>query len=289
MGNETCILDFDEIRTARETYILVLIREDLTGIFPGMFRYCVSVIANGVVLRTFRTNTFEYPPGGSHGAEQVARKKMGELAGLLHEDPGQLLPSSGGRGPVGPPSSAHHVVILQGSPRADGNCGSIASWVRDVARDDGKTALVFYPHDMDLHFCIGCYQCFNTGTCTFNDDMTEILSAIRRAELVVICSPVYTNTVPAGLKAVFDRAFPIYASITLGMEEHRPKGLLFSVAGRKGVSNFNCTRRVVRAFMEISAITPAGELLFDDMDYRGRINDIKNAESGVKALVRQSL
>jgi multimeric flavodoxin WrbA len=288
MGNETCILEVDEIRTAGEMYSLILSREDLTGIFPGMFRYCVSLIANGRVSRTFRTNTFEYPPGGPYGAEQVSRKKMGELAGLLHEDPRQL-PLPGERGPVGFQPSAHDVVILQGSPRADGNCSSIASWARDAARDVGKTAFVFYPHDMDLHFCIGCYQCFNTGTCTFNDDMTEILSAIRRAELVVICSPVYTNTVPAGLKAVFDRALPIYASITLGMEEHRPKGLLFSVAGRKGVSNFTCTQRVVRAFMEIAAITPAGELLFDDMDRRRRINDIQNAESGVKALVCQSL
>jgi multimeric flavodoxin WrbA len=289
MGNETCILGIDEIGTGRATYCIVRSREDLTSIFPGMFRYCVSLIADGRVSVAFRTNTFEYASGVPHGAEEVSKKKMDELRELLHEDPGPALSKPGERRPVGPMSPAPDVVILQGSPRADGNCGSIASWARDIARDRGKTASVVYPHDMDLHFCIGCYQCFNTGTCTFNDDMAEILSAISRAELVVICSPVYTNTVPAGLKAVFDRALPIYASLTLGMEEHRPKGLLFSVAGRKGMANFTCTRRVVRAFMEISAITPSGELLFDDMDCRRRIQDIENAESGVKALVGQAL
>jgi multimeric flavodoxin WrbA len=289
MGNETCILEFDEIRIDKESYILVISREDLSAIFPGMFRYCVSLIANGRVMRIFRTNTLEYRPGERHGAEQVSGEKMNEWRRLLHEDPGRLVPPPGERVPVSQQSPTFDVVILQGSPRADGNCGIIASWVRDAVWDAGKTGRVFFPHDMDLHFCIGCYQCFNSGTCTFNDDMTEILSAISRAQLVVICSPVYSNTVPAGLKTVFDRALPRYASRSLGMTDHWTKGLLLSVAGRKGISNFACTKQVARAFMEISGIIPTGELLFDDMDRQHYIKDIKNAESDVKVLVRQSL
>ncbi len=238
MGNETLILDLREIRTKAGLYILILSREDLSGVFPGLFRYNVSLITNGITVLVFRTNTFEYSPGSRHGAEAVSRNKMDEWDRIVQKDPGSLISPPVKRQSVNRPSSVADVVILQGSPRADGNCGLIAGWAADAARSAGKKVQVFFPHDMDLHFCIGCYQCFNSGTCTFNDDMTEILSAIGSAELVVICSPVYTNTVPAGLKTVFDRTLPYHASRILGKSEGRPKGLLFSVAGRKGRLKF---------------------------------------------------
>ncbi|HVP94585.1 MAG TPA: flavodoxin family protein [Methanoregulaceae archaeon] len=244
---------------------------------------------NGQLSLVFRTNTFEYTPGYPGDAEQVSREKMNEWERILLEDPGRLIPPVKEHDPVNPRLSRVEVVVLQGSPRADGNCGFIAGWVMEAARNAGKTVHVFFPHDMELHSCIGCYQCFNSGACTFRDDMEEILYAIRNAELVAICSPVYTNTVPAGLKTVFDRSLPYHAALTLGILENRPKGLLFAVAGRKGVSNFTCTKRVVRAFMEISGIIPAGEILFDDMDNRFSVKNIEEAESDVKTLVHQSI
>ena len=289
MGNDTRILDFREITNDTGRFILILSREDYSRIYPGMYRYCVSLMTKNGMLLDFRTNTLEYSPGSPRSAEQVSREKMDEWNRIVREDPGLLIPPPVEHGPVNLRLSRADVVILQGSPRADGTCGFIAKWVADTARDMGRTALVFFPHDMDIHSCIGCYQCFNSGSCTFNDEMEEILYATRYAVLVVICSPVYTNTVPAGLKTIFDRALSYHASMTLGILQGHPKGLLFAVAGRKGGANFTCTRRVVRAFMEITGIIPVGEIMFDDMDNLRDINGVEGAEPGVRLLVRQSL
>jgi len=71
------------------------------------------------------------------------------------------------------------LVVLQGSPRANGNCSILAGWAVEAAHELGKTARVIYPYDMDIRSCIGCYQCYNTGSCIFDDDMSDIIGAIR--------------------------------------------------------------------------------------------------------------
>ena len=148
----------------------------------------------------FRTNTYEYSVLVPLAAETVALKKADEWEhdcvparlGLLPGHP-MVLPEH----KVAP---AADLVVIQGSPRQDGNCGILASWAVEAALESGRTARVIYPHDLDIHCCIGCYQCYNTGTCVFDDDMTGIIDTIRSASLFVVCSPVYTNTVPGGLK-----------------------------------------------------------------------------------------
>lgn len=145
MGNETLILDLREIRTKAGLYILILSREDLSGVFPGLFRYNVSLIINGITVLVFRTNTFEYSPGSRHGAEAVSRNKMDEWDRIVQKDPGSLISPPVKRQSVNRPSSVADVVILQGSPRADGNCGLIAGWAADAARSAGKKYRCFFP------------------------------------------------------------------------------------------------------------------------------------------------
>src|SRR5271157_1082181 len=117
MGYDTRILDFREITNDTGRFVLILSREDYSLIYPGMFRYCVSLITKNRILLVFRTNTFEYSPGCPLSAEQVSREKMDEWARIVQEDPGQLIPPPVEHGPVHLRLSKAEVVILQGSPR----------------------------------------------------------------------------------------------------------------------------------------------------------------------------
>jgi multimeric flavodoxin WrbA len=186
-------------------------------------------------------------------------------------------------------SSAADLVVIQGSPRADGNCGILARWATEAAHDAGKTAQVIYPHDLDIHCCIGCYQCYNTGLCVFDDDMTGIINAIRSASLIIACSPVYTNTVTGVLKLVIDRTQAYHAERALHGGRTGQKGLIFSVAGRKGNDNFTCITRVVSAFFRNLGIGPAGQILIDHVDAIRDIRTIVGLEQEIKEKVRNSL
>ncbi len=270
-------------------YLLTLDREDFSALYPRMVRYVLAVREEDRLRALFRTNTFEYSPLNPLAAETAAQEKAAEWERELAADSPALFrnyPAERAPGLQGP---AADLVILQGSPRPDGNCGILTGWAAEAAQDAGRIARVIYPHDLDIHCCIGCYQCYNTGTCVFDDDMGGIIDAVRGAGLLIVCSPVYTNTVPAGLKLVIDRMQAYHAERTLCGGRTDQKGILLSVAGRKGNDNFTCVMRVVSAFFRNLGIEPAGQVLIDSVDALRDIRLLPGRKEEVKALVSDGL
>ena len=266
-------------------YLLTLDREDFSAIYPRMIRYVLSVREGDQLRAAFRTNTFEYSPLSPLAAETAIQEKAGEWERDLSADPSGIFrnyPAGPARRQQGPVTD---LVIIQGSPRPDGNCGILTGWAAEAAKEAGRTAQVIYPHDLDIHCCIGCYQCYNTGTCVFDDDMREIIDAIRGARLLVVCSPVYTNTVPGGLKLVIDRMQAYHAERTLSGVSSKKKGILFSVAGRKGHDNFTCITNVIVPFFRNIGIEPAGQVLIDSVDAVRDIRLLPGRKEEVKDLV----
>jgi multimeric flavodoxin WrbA len=277
------------VRDKSGEYLLTLDREDFSALYPRMVRYILAVREGDRMRALFRTNTFEYSPLNPLAAEAVALEKAAEWELELKADPSGIFlnyPVDPARKPSAPPAD---LVIIQGSPRPDGNCGILTGWAAEAARDAGRTSRVIYPHDLDIHCCIGCYQCYNTGTCVFDDDMKDIIDAVRGAGLLIVCSPVYTNTVPAGLKLVIDRMQAYHAERTLTGGRSDQKGILFSVAGRKGHDNFTCVTKVLTAFFRNLGIEPAGQVLIDSVDAVRDIRTLPGRKDEVEGLVRSAL
>ena len=286
MSNDTILLVKRVVATPAGEFTLLLTKEDLTETYPGMYRYCLAAMFGTRLTKVFRTNTYEYSPGCPLDAETVCKNRLNEWERELKENPADFQGSPDGPPTRVPPVSPSDVVVLQGSPRGGGNCSTIAGWVVDCAHDLGKTVRVIYPDDMGIHPCIGCYQCYNSGTCTFTDDMEEIIVAFRNADLIVICSPVYTNTVPGTLKILIDRCLAWHAARTLEQGRIGQKGVLVAVAGRKGLSNFRCVSAVIHAFMENTGVTCMGDLLFDEMDYHPDAGDLRGIQEKVSDKIR---
>jgi multimeric flavodoxin WrbA len=119
--------------------------------------------------------------------------------------------------------------------------------------------------------------------------MGSIIDAIRNSSLLVVCAPVYTNTVPGGLKLLIDRCQAYHAERILSGGRTGQHGLIFSVAGRKGEENFTCVTRVLSAFLRNLEITPAGEILIDRIDAVKDIRSIPGMEDTVRKKVTQNL
>ncbi|WP_298666090.1 flavodoxin family protein [uncultured Methanofollis sp.] len=268
-------------RSIDREYTLSLWREDLSGLYPGMVRFTLTLCTARETVATFRTNSYEYSPTVPLDAETAARHKAEEWARGLTAHRERFLAAVTRQAPRRP-FSATDCVVIQGSPRPDGNCSILAGWAADEVRRMGQTVQVVYPDDMGIHPCIGCYQCYNTGRCTFDDDMAGIIGAVKHASLLVVCSPVYTGTVPGGLKVVLDRFQALHAEKNLFEDVSMPEGVLLAVCGRKGEANFACLTAVVRASMENLGIKYAGEVLVDGVD---RVRDIRRVE-GLEGRVR---
>jgi multimeric flavodoxin WrbA len=277
------------VKGGEAEYLLTLDREDFSALYPGMVRYVLAVREGDRLRAVFRTNTFEYSPLSPLAAGTAAHKKAAEWEQDLATDPSGIFRNLPAEPVRRPPGLATDLVIIQGSPRPDGNCGILAGWASEAAKEDGRTSRVIYPHDLDIHCCIGCYQCYNTGTCVFDDDMRAIIDAVRGARLLIICSPVYTNTVPAGLKLVIDRMQAYHAERTLSGGVSGQKGILFSVAGRKGHDNFTCVTKVIIPFFRNLGIEPAGQVLIDSVDAIKDIRSLPGRKDEVKGLVSAGL
>ena len=204
-----------EINSGKDRYVLILDSEDFSLLYPGMVRYTLTIREGEKTISVFRTNTYEYSPLVPLTAENVAKRTADEWEQELRSNPMEFILKHRQELSQRADHSDIDLVVIQGSPRANGNCSILAGWAVEAAHDLGRQARVIYPHDLDIRCCIGCYQCYNTGSCVFDDDMRSIIDDIRRASLLVVCSPVYTNTVPAGLKLIIDRCQAYHAERVL--------------------------------------------------------------------------
>jgi multimeric flavodoxin WrbA len=278
-----------EINAGNGQYSLNLYREDFSALYPGMIRFTVIVTSGEKTIAVFRTNSFEYSPLVPLAAANIAMQIFDEWEQEIRNNPMGFILNHRQLLQENAVVTSSDLVIIQGSPRGDGNCSILAGWAVDAAHEVGRTAQVIFPHDMDIRCCIGCYQCYNTGTCVFDDDMGSIIDAIRGASLLIVCSPVYTNTVPGGLKLVIDRCQAYHAERVISGGRTGQKGLVFSVAGRKGEENFTCITRVIFAFLRNLGIDPVGEILIDRVDAIRDIRTIAGMEEKVKVQVKQHL
>jgi multimeric flavodoxin WrbA len=271
-----------EIGDSAERITLTLHREDFSALYPGMIRFTRAISLKDKIRAVFRTNSFEYSPLVPLKAETVAFQTAGDWEQQLRRNSALFFQDHWPESCRHSPAPSPDLVVIQGSPRGDGNCSILTSWAVETAHVLGKTVQVIYPHDMSIHCCIGCYQCYNTGSCVFDDDMDVIIDALRDTSLLIVCSPVYTNTVPGGLKLVIDRCQAYHAELVISGGKHGQKGLLFSVAGREGGENFICITRVITSFLQNLDIKLAGEVHIDRVDAVKDIRTIPGLERTVK-------
>ncbi|KAF0218966.1 MAG: NADPH-dependent FMN [Geobacteraceae bacterium] len=100
------------------------------------------------------------------------------------------------------------IVCLLGSPRSEGNSATIARRFLETAESLGAESRTFELNRLTYRGCQGCYACkASLDHCVLEDDLTEVLQAIKDADVVVYASPVYYGDITAQLKGFMDRTF----------------------------------------------------------------------------------
>lgn len=98
------------------------------------------------------------------------------------------------------------ILILNGSPRKNGNTYRLAEAFKKAAEKNNDVELISV-RDYNINPCKGCNRCFKSedNNCVQNDDMSLIYAKMKEADTVVIASPVYFYGISAQLKTVVDR------------------------------------------------------------------------------------
>jgi multimeric flavodoxin WrbA len=99
-----------------------------------------------------------------------------------------------------------NVVAINGSPRGHKSNTAVMITALTSAFDETDVTNLLLG-DMKINYCTGCYSCWTKtpGKCIQNDDMASILEKLRQADILILGSPLYFNTISGTLKVFIDR------------------------------------------------------------------------------------
>jgi multimeric flavodoxin WrbA len=166
-----------------------------------------------------------------------------------------------------------NIVLLSGSPRRGATTDKLTAAFIEGAAAAGNNVTLFNVSDMKIGGCIGCGHCFKqTGVCIQKDDMQVILDALRKADVLVLATPVYYFSFTAQLKLAIDRTYAL-------LKERTPikKAALLITCGA-GVDAANSTVATFRQIIALQNWKEAGIVIAprlhapNDIDGREELN-----------------
>src|SRR4030042_5337569 len=100
------------------------------------------------------------------------------------------------------------IVGILGSPRINGNSTTIArSFITTAERLGNETQIVAL-NEISFRGCQGCYACkTDLDRCVLEDDLTDVLEAVKIADMIVLATPVYGGHVTGTVKCFIDTPF----------------------------------------------------------------------------------
>ncbi len=124
------------------------------------------------------------------------------------------------------------VLLINGSPRADGNTSIALNEMIKVFEAEGVETKLFHVGNKIIRGCVACQNCFKLGRCVFNDVVNEIAPIFMESEGFVIGAPVYFASPNGTAISFLDRLF--YSTFT--QDKTGKVGAGVAVARRGGSS-----------------------------------------------------
>ena len=99
------------------------------------------------------------------------------------------------------------VLIINGSPRKNGNTALALSEMEKIFLEEGIETETLHIGNKDIRGCMACGSCSKTGKCVFNDIVNEISEKFEQSDGLVVGAPVYYGSANATLVAALQRVF----------------------------------------------------------------------------------
>lgn len=136
------------------------------------------------------------------------------------------------------------ILVLNGSPHPKGNTKQMVEAFQEGAVSSSHHVDVVDVCQKKIGGCLACEYCHTKGlgNCVQTDDMQEIYTLLKEADMLVIASPIYYHGISGQLKCVIDRfysaAYPVkpphlkkVAMILSSGDSDMYDGALFSYKG----------------------------------------------------------
>ena len=168
------------------------------------------------------------------------------------------------------------IIAFQGSPRTGGNTEILLNEALKPLQETGHDIRIYYLNTLNIKPCQDCGGCLKTGVCILKDAMTEIYTAIRAADRIILASPVFFYNLSAQAKAMVDRCQSFWCEKyilkkTIPIGPHGRRGLLLLVGGMKKEDALHCTEVTAKAFFRTVSVPEHKTLAYGGVDGKGDV------------------
>jgi multimeric flavodoxin WrbA len=185
------------------------------------------------------------------------------------------------------------VLGLQGSPRKGSNTDILLSTFLDRAKKLGAGTEKISIAGKKIEPCRECGNCERKGFCIIDDEMQDIYPLLRKADLVVMATPIFFYGATAQMKALIDRSQALW-SRTYVYNLKDPgrkwrKGFLLAVGATKGKNLFEGVNLTAKYFFDAVGASFDGTLGYREIEASGSIEKhptaLKEVEEKAEGLV----
>ena len=97
------------------------------------------------------------------------------------------------------------VLLISGSPKAEGNTAQLMDECARVIRERGVEAEVISFSEMKIESCTACGKCSESKECSLQDGLNDIIKKLRASQGLIVGSPVYFGTARGDVMAALQR------------------------------------------------------------------------------------
>ncbi len=123
------------------------------------------------------------------------------------------------------------VLMINGSPRAEGNTAVALAEMGKVFAEEGIETVTLQVGNKPVTGCVACGRCMELGQCVFDDVVNEAAKLLEECDGMVVGSPVYYASANGTLTSFLDRLF-----YSASCEKRMKVGASIVVARRGGLS-----------------------------------------------------
>ena len=123
------------------------------------------------------------------------------------------------------------VLMLNGSPRANGNTARALSELENTFAAEGIETETVQIGNKEIRGCLSCFSCYKTGKCVIDDIVNELAKKLGECDGLIVASPVYYASPNGTLLACLDRLF-----YSTHFDKRMKVGASVAVARRGGCS-----------------------------------------------------
>lgn len=180
------------------------------------------------------------------------------------------------------------IVAVLGSPRTQGNSASLAQRFLDMAQELGAEVQKFFLNTMDFKGCQGCGTCkTKSAECVLEDDLAEVLEAIKQVDILLLASPVYFGDISGQLKCFFDRTYSYANPDFTSRVPSGKKAIMALVQADPRAENFNDIFPRYERWLKVFGFAPVYLLRATGVRDPGDINQQAGVLEQAAALARE--